>query len=352
MYGDRFALAARVIAGGECYAAAGSYRAVTGVPHYLVIQSTQEMPFLHQKSSLASCMLLGLAMALRPYPARAQEPESELFKRLSAITVNGIDHYNIDGIEINTQQLKSSFKKNTVRGHFTMFPIGSHNLNQSDSAVGRRNFVVRDNKSDKEGYRGTVTTYFVQVSDTLVRAIRFATTNIPDPAFERKFIAILIDGTIPKQLYTPLQADSFDFAGRRIAKDRSCRWFSINNINCSPNGQMNWSLHKSLNGAQDAIDDQYGDVVRSNRVKPDTVNMVELIFEGVPVTAKRVVYSVKGLNGLMTRAVGAKTLTTYYIAAEVRGRYVHCVLSHWNNDVLGGSGLPRLLEEVMRFPPK
>ncbi len=46
---------------------------------------------------------------------------------------------------------------------------------------------------------------------------------------------------------------------------------------------------------------------------------------------------------------GGKTLTIYYIAEKVRGNYLSCVLSYWNNDVITETGLPPLLNEVMKL---
>lgn len=48
---------------------------------------------------------------------------------------------------------------------------------------------------------------------------------------------------------------------------------------------------------------------------------------------------------------GGKYLTVYYVALEVRGNYVSCVLSFWNNDVITEKGLPPLLEAVMQLKP-
>jgi hypothetical protein len=45
---------------------------------------------------------------------------------------------------------------------------------------------------------------------------------------------------------------------------------------------------------------------------------------------------------------GGKTLTIYYVAAPVRGNYVSCVLSFWNNDTITENGIAPLLEEVMK----
>ena len=76
---------------------------------------------------------------------------------------------------------------------------------------------------------------------------------------------------------------------------------------------------------------------------------VKIVFEGAPVSAKKVVYDITGVNSLLVGMSGAKTLTIYYVAKEVRGYFMSCVLSFWNNDQINESGLPALLEEVMQL---
>jgi hypothetical protein len=49
---------------------------------------------------------------------------------------------------------------------------------------------------------------------------------------------------------------------------------------------------------------------------------------------------------------GGENLTIYYISEKIRGYFVGCVLSFWNNDNINPSGLPQLLEEVMSIPEK
>ncbi len=72
-----------------------------------------------------------------------------------------------------------------------------------------------------------------------------------------------------------------------------------------------------------------------------------MIFEGKETNAKSGAYDFTGVNSILAGRSGAKTLTIYYIAEEVRRRFINCVLSFWNNDEINESGLPALLEEVM-----
>lgn len=61
------------------------------------------------------------------------------------------------------------------------------------------------------------------------------------------------------------------------------------------------------------------------------------------------IYDIKGINSLLVGMSGEKTLTIYYVVSPVRGNFVSCVLNFWNNDQIGESGLPLLLEKVMKL---
>ena len=62
------------------------------------------------------------------------------------------------------------------------------------------------------------------------------------------------------------------------------------------------------------------------------------------------VYDFTGVKSMLTGMSGGKTLTIYYVAEKVRGNYMNCVMSFWNNDVINPeTNLPPLLDEVMKL---
>jgi hypothetical protein len=47
---------------------------------------------------------------------------------------------------------------------------------------------------------------------------------------------------------------------------------------------------------------------------------------------------------------GGKSLTVYYVAEKVRGNYLSCIMSFWDNDEINPeTQLPPLLEKVMKL---
>jgi hypothetical protein len=78
--------------------------------------------------------------------------------------------------------------------------------------------------------------------------------------------------------------------------------------------------------------------------------MVDVIFEDVPTKAKKVIYDITGITSVLTGISGGKSLTVYYVAENVRGKNVSCVMSFWNNDEINPeTKLPPLLEKLMKL---
>lgn len=278
----------------------------------------------------------------------AQQNDS-LFSRLQAISNSGLDFFNVDGIEITSQIINSAFSKKGVVKKFKKFSIKESDLVLADSLIPGQNYYVLKSEEIAPGTVQYSSYYFIENKSKQITAITFAGINKNDKAFENKFVALILNNEIPKPIYTPLEIDSINFSGRKIALGKSCHWMGVNNVQCPYYGQMNWSVHKTLEDASKSVDNQYT-VIKLKRggkiVSEDTVNV---IFEGTPVKAKKAVYDFKGVTSLLAGMSGGKTLTIYFVAAPAKQNFVSCVMSFWNNDSINPSGLPPLLEQVMKL---
>ena len=162
-------------------------------------------------------------------------------------------------------------------------------------------------------------------------------------------MALIINNEIPKSVYAPLEIASINFAGRKITLGKSCHWMGINNVQCPYYGQINWSVHKTLDDASQSVTNQYNIIKVKRGGKIISEEFVDVIFEGTEVKAKKVVYDFKGVASLLVGMSGGKTLTIYFVASPGRQNFVSCIMSFWNNDSVNPSGLPPLLEEVMKL---
>ena len=79
-------------------------------------------------------------------------------------------------------------------------------------------------------------------------------------------------------------------------------------------------------------------------VEEQTINV---LFKKIPTTVQKIIYDFTGLKSAILGTTDKKMLIVYYVIEKIRGNYVSCVLSYWNNDYLNPSGLPQLLEDLM-----
>ena len=278
----------------------------------------------------------------------AQQNDS-LFSRLQAISNSGLDFFNVDGIEITSQTINSEFSKKSILKKFKKFSIKESDLNIADSSILSQNYYVSKTEEISPGTAQHSSYYFIENKNKSITAITFADINKGDKEFERNFVSLIMNDKIPKSVYTPLEIDSINFSGRKIALGKSCHWMGINNVQCPYYGQMNWSVHKTLNDASQSVTNQYNVIKVKKGGKIISEELVDVIFEGAFVKAKKAVYDFKGVKSLLVGLSGGKTLTIYFVSAPAKQNFVSCVMSFWNNDSINPSGLPPLIEEVMKL---
>ena len=278
----------------------------------------------------------------------AQHNDS-LFSRLQAISNNGTSFFNIDGIEISSQNINAVFSKKAILKVFKRYAVKEDDLSTVDSSIQAQNFHVSKSETITEGTVQYTSYYFIENTNKEITAITFAYINKTDKAFEHHFISLLLSSQIPYSLFASATPDSINFAGRRISLGGSCRWMGINNLQCPSYGQMNWSVHQTLADASQSVNNQYNVIKVKRGGKIIAEDSVDVIFEGHTVKAKKAVYDFKGVKSLLVGMSGGKTLTIYFVASPAAKNFVSCVMSFWNNDNIGPNGLPALLEEVMQL---
>jgi hypothetical protein len=271
------------------------------------------------------------------------------YSRLQAISNNGVDFFNIDGVEITSQKVNALFTTKNIVKKFKQLKIKENELVSSDSLLGFKNYYVFKSEEEPKGLHNNISYYFIETSDQKILGFTFASVNKTDKEFEQNFIRLVIDNLIPKSVYNNLQIDSINFAGRKIPLGGSCHWMGVNNVQCHFYGQMNWSVHKDIDDAQKTVNNQFETIKAGNNGKIIADTIVNVTFEGTKTTAKRVIYDFTGITSALVGMSGGKTLTIYFVAAPVRQNYVSCVMSFWNNDQINPSGLAPLLEQVMKL---
>ena len=280
--------------------------------------------------------------------ASAQE-NNDLFSRLQAISNRGVVFYNLDGIEISSQEKDHAFTAKNISRGYKQLKINNKELVNSDSLLDFKNYYVFKSIEEPKGIFNTIAYYFIESSDQKIIAFTFAPSNEASREFEKEFVRLVRANAIPEHVFNHAEPDTIDFAGRKIPLGKNCHWMGVNNVQCSSAGQMNWSVHKDLSSAKKTIQAHFESIGARQNGKIISDTPINVIFEGTETTARKVIYDFTGMTSVMVGMTGGRNLTIYFIAAPVRGHYVSCVMSFWNNDYITPGGLAPLLDVVMKL---
>jgi len=186
--------------------------------------------------------------------------------------------------------------------------------------------------------------YIVPNTDSYVYDINMLRYDTMDSILEKEIVYSIIKNGIKDSLFLTPGPNMIEFAGRVIQIKNNFKWMAPDNIYCPSFGQMNWSVHSSIDKAMRARDLQIinnSDSKLAEILKKDTVAVV---FEGSTMQALRITYKAKEPRIFWGK--GSKILLVYYIVAPVRGRFVTCVLSHYDDQLVNGN-VPPPLDNVM-----
>lgn len=290
-----------------------------------------------------------IILLLLAYTSITYSQNDDIYQRLQALENKSTTFYNIDGYVITKEVYNYEFTEKNLKKVTRKYKIKRKDKKSSLDKIERKNVYVYKTKEIAPNLIRHSTYYFIENDPKSIVVIWFSHMNIKDVEFEKKMIDTILSDTIPKTCYTTMEPDSINFVGRKFKRDQSCYWRNINTVQCSYNGEMNWSIHKDLKSAQNSINTQKGITLSKKGVRIASEETVPIIFEGQETEALKIVFSFKGVKSILAGMSNGKTITAYYVVAKVRGNYVSCVLSHWNNDNITKGGLTALLEEVMQL---
>ena len=227
-----------------------------------------------------------------------------------------------------------------------------HNISDSDQKykdenITLNNYFISKQQNVIENIFQTNNYYFIESQNKTIIVIWFAKTGKTDKETEELLVNAILENKIPKENFVPMQISSINFADRTIELGNSCYWTFLNTVQCPYFGEMNWSIHKTLDDAKESVKNQFN-ITKSRKMgKVISEEMVDVEFEGVETKAKKAVFEI---NAVASTLAGGKSLTIYYVAENIRGENVSCVMSFWNNDQINPqTKLPPLLEKLMKL---
>jgi hypothetical protein len=300
------------------------------------------------KPNFQSIILLFVLSSIN-FGVFGQQKNEDVFKRLNGIKNQEFYFYNIDGYEISSLKMSGQFTKKNIKKKYKKLEIKEDELILSDTALDLQNYYVFKSDTVQGANVSNTSYYFIKTKEDEISAITFSSYNEVDIEFEKQFVRLVLNDNIPNDIYSSITTDSVNFGGRKLYLGGNCRWMNINNIQCSGYGQMNWSVYKDKESSERGLETQRQVSLAHSHGKVVSDEIVEVTFEEVGTKARKVIYDFTGVSSALVGITGGKTLTIYFISAPVRGNYISCVMSFWNNDVINPSGLAPLLEEVMQL---
>jgi hypothetical protein len=108
---------------------------------------------------------------------------------------------------------------------------------------------------------------------------------------------------------------------------------------------MSWAIFDNQKQAEEYRDTHFEITKNKNLTDIKEEKWIMLKFEGQETKALKTRVKIQLPKFAMG---GSNILIAYYVTAQVRGKYVTCILSHYTDDV-GADKLPPLLSEVMEL---
>jgi hypothetical protein len=281
-------------------------------------------------------------------PSGAQTPE-QLLPHMQAVSPQrDVISYNVAGVDILQLRSQRDFEPKSFLRDFKDWGLMSKDLSPVPGLPTGGYYATKKVKS--VGGASEVHYYFVPSGSRGVTGLQFSGWGKTEAGFEHAFIRMLLETPVPQTAFQPAKFDSIEFAGRKFWTGESCYWTNVACAQCPKMGEMNWSLHPTLESAVKTASNQYQDVDSRKGSKIVSEDSVAILFEGTPVKARKVVYDFTGFTGVLLKIEGSKRLTVYYVAAPVRNHFVSWTGSFWASDVIGKeTRLPPLLEQVMKL---
>lgn len=137
------------------------------------------------------------------------------------------------------------------------------------------------------------TVRYIAPTDEKIYDISMLGYDTRDTIQEHKFVQLVIRNSISGSVFLSPGPGMINFAGRIVQLKNNFEWMAPDNIYCPGKGQMNWSVHSSMNKAIRARDFQLiqnADRKLMEILKRDTV---PVSFEGSNVQALRIIYKSK-----------------------------------------------------------
>jgi len=272
-----------------------------------------------------------------------KELQDLIIDNTQGIKQEGVTFYNLEGYQVYVMDYKYNFDEKGFKKLKKKVKIPKETDVIDDKS--RKNVKVMVS-SLKQGEAEVRSKHFLsKTQNGKIKVVGFSTVCERDFEIENEFYNLVINNEVPERIYTPMRIDSIEFANRFIQLGSVCSWRDPRSVQCYNRGQINWSEFHDKTRAEQMIK---GQMAVNEDLKMGTVledKEVDILFEGKPTKALKRKFKIKLPELIMG---GSNILFIYYVVAEVRGTFVACVMSHYEDQAPDGE-IPMLLKEVMEL---
>ncbi len=185
--------------------------------------------------------------------------------------------------------------------------------------------------------------FFTPKGDSICK-IRFVAIGNRNFELEKNVINYIYTVGISDSLFRSPNRDGIDFAGLNLKITTPFYRMGVNNIYCPKNGQMNWTIHNDSLKANEVKEYQLKSNNEWRKVKVISYDTIKIIFNKVEQLAVRVKY--KARTPKIFWGEKSDILYVYYLVTHINNKYVNCVLSHYEDQLLNGD-VPPPLSSIM-----
>jgi len=275
--------------------------------------------------------------------------DDPIFDRLSAMENNDKVWYNIDGYSVTSEVFHDSFDEKGLKKLFKKHSIKDADVKNKNPNISFNNWTVFRQKKITDQIYQSHSYCFVENPNRTITLVWFIKNGTTDKNMEEYLVNAIIENKIPGENFVSREISRINFAGKEIELGNNCYWTFLNTVQCPYFGEMNWSVHKTLEDAKETAENQLKIAKSRKGGKIISEEDIDIEFQDIPVKAKRLIYDFTGWKSVLAGMSGGKTLTIYYVAEKVRRKNISCTMSFWNNDEIHpDSKLPPLLEKIIK----
>lgn len=254
-------------------------------------------------------------------------------------------YYEVEGYSVMVKKEIESLDEHGVFILKNRYEIEKENKPYEDTTIHIKNRVFYYTSKPNKTTSYIIAYYFIETAEKEVTVVSFATPCRRDKKMEQSFVTMVLDGSIKVTEQIPTNKDSINFAGKYKYLKYDCNWTNPHCIQCPYKGEINWSECRTMGRATEITATQKASIETKWMGKIVEELDTVVFFEGKETLILKAKYKIKMPKLLVG---GDNVLIVYFITQEIRGKFISCVMSHYESHVLPNGQLPALIREFIK----